>query len=55
MGFSVRDNPFYQAWDDVSRDRERFVEWIAEHILATADFAEFRRSVGLDQPLPTPS
>lgn len=33
-GYSDRDNPFYEAWDHISRDRERFVAWIDEHVLA---------------------
>lgn len=27
-GYSERDNDFYRAWDAVSRDRDRFVEWL---------------------------
>jgi glutaconate CoA-transferase subunit A len=45
MGYSARDNAFYQAWDDVSRDRDTFTEWIERHVLATADFHEFRASL----------
>lgn len=33
-GYSVRDNAFYQAWDQVSRDREKFQAWMAEHVLS---------------------
>jgi glutaconate CoA-transferase subunit A len=32
-GYSVRDNAFYTAWDEISRDRERFSEWMREHVL----------------------
>jgi len=32
-GYSVRDNAFYAAWDEVSRDRERFLAWMREHVL----------------------
>ena len=45
---AVRDNAFYQAWDAIARDRDTFTDWIDRHILSTADFAEYRRSVGLD-------
>ncbi|GGL04745.1 3-oxoadipate--succinyl-CoA transferase subunit A [Sphaerisporangium melleum] len=31
-GYSVRDNDFYQAWDPISRDRERFTAWLRENI-----------------------
>jgi glutaconate CoA-transferase, subunit A len=33
QGYSVRDNDFYQAWDPISRDRETFRAWLAEHVL----------------------
>jgi glutaconate CoA-transferase subunit A len=49
MGYSVRDNAFYQAWDDVARERDTFTAWVERHILGTADLAGYRRSVGLDQ------
>lgn len=39
-GYYERDNDFYRAWDDISRDRDTFGAWIDEHILRTADFAE---------------
>ena len=29
-GYSVRDNAYYAAWDDISRDRDRFASWVAE-------------------------
>ena len=46
MGFSIRDNAFYQAWDAIANDRDTFTAWIDQHILSTADFAEYRaRSV----------
>ena len=35
-GYSVRDNAFYAAWDDISRDRERFAAWMREHVLEAA-------------------
>jgi glutaconate CoA-transferase subunit A len=38
-----RDNRFYQAWDAISRDRERFTAWLQRHILDTEDFAEYTR------------
>lgn len=47
-GYYKRDNAFYKAWDDISRERETFTAWMQKHVLATADFGEFRRSVGLD-------
>jgi glutaconate CoA-transferase subunit A len=32
-GYSVRDNDFYAGWDEISRDRERFADWMREHVL----------------------
>lgn len=46
MGFSERDNAFYQAWDDIARERDQFTAWVDEHIRATADFAEYAKSIG---------
>jgi glutaconate CoA-transferase subunit A len=46
MGFSSRDNSFYKAWDAISKDRDAFTAWIDKHVIGTADFAEYRESVG---------
>jgi glutaconate CoA-transferase, subunit A len=32
LGYSVRDNDFYLAWDAISRDRQRFAAWLDEHV-----------------------
>jgi glutaconate CoA-transferase, subunit A len=32
-----RDNGFYQRWDGISRDRERFREWMAAYVLQEQD------------------
>jgi glutaconate CoA-transferase, subunit A len=32
-GYSVRDNRFYERWDVISRDRNRFMAWMEEHVL----------------------
>ncbi len=42
-GYYDRDNVFYQQWDAISQDREIFIAWIREHVLDTADFAEYLR------------
>lgn len=44
-GYYHRDNAFCKAWDGISRDREVFLRWMRKHILATEDFAAFRRSL----------
>jgi glutaconate CoA-transferase, subunit A len=36
LGYSVRDNDFYLAWDSISRDRERFAAWLDEHVYSRA-------------------
>jgi glutaconate CoA-transferase subunit A len=32
-GYSMRDNAFYAGWDAISRDRERFTEWMQVNVL----------------------
>ncbi|HXO06776.1 MAG TPA: CoA-transferase [Solirubrobacteraceae bacterium] len=32
-GVTSRDNEFYRAWDEISRDRDRFTAWMHEHVL----------------------
>ena len=46
MGFSTRDNLFYTAWDEISRDREGFERWMAEHVLASTDHASYLQLLG---------
>jgi glutaconate CoA-transferase subunit A len=36
QGYYDRDNGFYQDWDAISRDREKFAAWLAEHVLDQA-------------------
>jgi glutaconate CoA-transferase subunit A len=45
LGYYERDNRFYKAWNGIARDRDTFMEWMQRHILQTADFAEFRRTL----------
>lgn len=33
-GITERDNAFYREWDAISRDRERFMAWMRENVLA---------------------
>jgi glutaconate CoA-transferase, subunit A len=44
-GYYVRDNAFYEAWDPVSRDRERFRDWMERHVIGTEDFDEYLENV----------
>jgi len=32
-GYYERDNEFYTAWDEISRDRDTFTRWMQEHVL----------------------
>ena len=36
-GYYPRHNGFYIAWDDISRDRERFVAWMQRYVLDRDD------------------
>jgi len=45
QGYYARDNAFYQAWDDISRDRDSFTSWLDRHVLGTVDHASFLRSL----------
>lgn len=45
LGYYARDNAFYKKWDAISKDRETFLAWMERHVLATTDFADFRRSL----------
>lgn len=46
MGYSMRDNAFYTAWDAISRDRGVFAGWIEEYVLGTADHASYLEAIG---------
>jgi glutaconate CoA-transferase subunit A len=43
QGHYERDRGFYRAWDGIARRRDVFRAWMERHVLATADFAAFRR------------
>ncbi len=44
-GYYARDNAFYLAWDDISRDRACFTAWIDRHVRGTRDHEGFLRSI----------
>ena len=33
MGYSVRDNDFYLAWDAISRERATFADWMQDNVV----------------------
>ena len=43
QGYYERDNPFYIAWDEVSKTREGFEAWMRRHVLETVDFEGFQK------------
>jgi glutaconate CoA-transferase, subunit A len=43
QGYYERNNAFYQAWDDIARDRATFLAWMEKHILGTPDFAAYQK------------
>jgi glutaconate CoA-transferase subunit A len=50
-GYYKRDNAFCKAWDGISRNRDTFQAWMKKHVLETADFAEFKRSLTAEVPI----
>lgn len=44
-GYTARDNAFYRGWDAISRDRERFREWLDRHVRGTKDMRSFLESL----------
>jgi glutaconate CoA-transferase subunit A len=46
-GYYPRSNPFYRAWDEISRDRAAFQSWIEEHVIQAGPdvFAALSRQV----------
>ena len=44
-GYYDRDNRFYVAWDEISRDRDGFRAWMQRHVLETADVAGYHASL----------
>lgn len=46
-GYYVRDNRFYQAWDAISRDRQRFLDWMQRHVLEASDHDRHLRLLGV--------
>jgi len=44
-GYYDRDNAFYEAWDPIGRDREKFTEWMERHVLSVEDFAGHLESI----------
>lgn len=46
-GYYDRDNAFCRDWDAISRDREKFLEWMNAHVVGTRDHAQFLTYAGI--------
>lgn len=46
QGYYDRDNSFYLAWDQISRDRARTEAWLDEWVYGVQDRAEYLRKLG---------
>ncbi len=40
-GYYERSNAFYLTWAEVSRERDRFLEWMETFVLSTEDFGQY--------------
>ncbi len=45
QGHYPRDNAFYKQWDEIARDRSRFLAWMQRHVLATDNHRAFLASL----------
>jgi glutaconate CoA-transferase subunit A len=60
QGYYDRDNPFYLAWDKLSRDPAQTRAWLDEWVYGVADRAEYLRKLGAEtlerlRPGPAPA
>jgi glutaconate CoA-transferase subunit A len=46
QGYYDRDNDFYVAWDEISRDEQRLSAWMHEYVYGIADRAEYMDKMG---------
>jgi glutaconate CoA-transferase subunit A len=47
QGCYPRDNRFYIAWDEISRDRQAFTSWMEKHVVGLRDHEEHLRLLGV--------
>jgi len=60
QGYYDRDNAFYLAWDEISRDQARTEGWLEEWVYGVADRAAYIRKLGAEslerlRPGPAPA
>jgi glutaconate CoA-transferase subunit A len=48
QGYYDRDNDFYVAWDEISRDEGRLTAWMDEFVLGVADRSGYMQRLGSD-------
>jgi glutaconate CoA-transferase, subunit A len=48
QGYYDRDNAFYLAWDELSRDRAQTEAWLAEWVYGVSDRAAYLRKLGAE-------
>jgi glutaconate CoA-transferase subunit A len=48
QGYYDRDNAFYRAWDEISRDSARLQAWLDEWVRATPDRAAYVEKLGAE-------
>jgi glutaconate CoA-transferase subunit A len=46
LDYSTRDNRFYVEWDNISRDRGRFQDWLDTYIYGTEDHSNYLAAIG---------
>jgi glutaconate CoA-transferase subunit A len=46
QGYYDRDNEFYVAWEDVSRDPKTYADWLAEFVHGVPDRAAYMKKLG---------
>jgi glutaconate CoA-transferase subunit A len=49
QGYYDRDNDFYVAWEDISREADRLEAWLAEFVFGVRDRAEYARKVQVER------
>jgi glutaconate CoA-transferase, subunit A len=54
QGYYRRSNSFYKAWDEISRDRERFRSWMTQNVLNSGPeaFAAYRATTDSSRARP---
>lgn len=45
QGYYPRDNAFYQEWDAIARDRQRFLHWMQKFVLGLPDQQAFLQAI----------